>query len=68
MFDDSPAASIRELKLDYARVLLAESDISVWELARLLNFSNANYFCSVFKKQYGVTPFEYHTKTIQQKK
>ena len=68
MFEESPAASIRERKLDYARVLLAESDISVWELARLLNFSNANYFCSVFKKQYGVTPFEYHTKTFQQKK
>jgi AraC-like DNA-binding protein len=68
MFDVSPAASIRELKLDYARSLLAESDIPVWELTRLLNFSNSNYFCSIFKKQYGITPYEYHTKMFQRKK
>ena len=68
MFDDSPAASIRELKLDYARSLLAESDIPIWELARMLNFSNSNYFCSIFKAQYGITPYEYHCRMFQKKK
>ena len=68
MFAESPAASIRELKLDYARTLLSESAIPIWELSRMLNFSNANYFCSVFKKQYGITPYEYHIRTFQQKK
>lgn len=67
LFTATPAASIRNLKLEYARNLLAESDIPIWELAKLLHFSNANYFCMLFKKQYGISPYLYHVQTFQKK-
>ena len=48
-----------ENKLEYAKLMLSESDASVTVIARELSYNGANYFSKVFKKHLGITPSEY---------
>lgn len=40
-------------------MLLAESELTVGEIARQVGFENDNYFIKIFKRWCGVTPSEY---------
>jgi len=42
-----------------AKQHLTYSERSVAEIAEMLGFSSATYFCRMFKKKTGVTPMEY---------
>lgn len=56
---------IKRQKVEYAKILLAESDKGVQEISDLLRFSSRNYFSAVFQTVEGVTPAAYraeHTK------
>lgn len=55
----TPAEYITLQKLEYAKKELADTDISITDLAYSLGFSSSNYFCSVFKKFMDCTPKEY---------
>lgn len=46
-------------KVDYAKKLLAESDLKIYEIAEQLGFENAFYFSKVFKKIEGCSPRDY---------
>lgn len=48
-----------ERRMKEAVRLLDETDVLVKEIASLVGFTNENYFFTVFKKNYGVTPNEY---------
>jgi len=37
-------------KVDMAKKMLIESDVSITDVAFSLGFSSSNYFCMVFKK------------------
>ena len=48
---------IKNLRLDYARELLAERDNPrVGEVALLCGFDDLSYFCSAYKKRFGKSP------------
>lgn len=47
---------VRQLKLQHAQRLLRFSQKSVVEISNLLAFDTPNYFITVFKKEYGVSP------------
>ena len=47
------------LKLEYAKNTLLNSNLSIEEIADLLNFESSAYFCRIFKKKMGLTPSEY---------
>ena len=47
-----------ELRIDYALKLLQE-DVSINQIAAIMNFSSQNYFSSFFKKALGVPPTKY---------
>ena len=47
---------IIETKLDKAKKLLCESNLSIAEIAHSCGFSNENYFATVFKRQYKLSP------------
>lgn len=47
------------LKTEEAKRLLCESDMPVNEISEILGFSEAKYFCNVFKSREGMTPLEY---------
>lgn len=50
------------LKMDYACRLLFDSDKTVCEIAYMLGYKDASYFCRFFKKRFKVTPSEYRKK------
>ncbi|MDO9234747.1 MAG: helix-turn-helix domain-containing protein [Aquabacterium sp.] len=45
-----------EVRLDYARTQLRNTDKSILSIARQAGFSDAGNFSHAFKRQYGVTP------------
>lgn len=55
----SPQAEIRHVQLRKARQLLAETQLSLAEIASRTGFTHAEYFSVVFKRELGVTPGGY---------
>lgn len=50
---------IQSLRINKARELLSATDKSMEEISRLCGFSSANYFGLAFKKETGLSPFNY---------
>lgn len=50
---------IVQTKLKEAQLLLAYSESSLSEISNFLFFSSQSYFQNTFKKQFGITPYEY---------
>lgn len=50
---------INSLKLYHSLELLKYSTLKVCEVAEILGFGSAYYFCRLFKRQYRMTPGEY---------
>ena len=48
-----------EHRLEYARQLLVNTDLSVNEIIRKIGYQNKTYFYKIFKQRYGITPSEY---------
>lgn len=55
----SPREYLRSLRLQRARALLGETDLSVTEVAVATGFSSAAILARWFKKQYGQSPYAY---------
>jgi AraC-like DNA-binding protein len=45
--------------VERARELLDNSDLTVTDIAFMLNFSSSQYFSTVFKQYTNITPVEY---------
>ena len=58
----TPHAYITNLKIDTAKILLKNPEISVTDVAMQLNFSSGNHFSAVFKRYTGYTPSKYRGK------
>jgi AraC-like DNA-binding protein len=52
----SPGRFLNELRLQEASRLVQDSNLPVKDIARRCGFSDANYFCKVFRKSFGVSP------------
>ncbi len=55
----SPVAYRMDLKIEYAKSMLINSDMSIENISDALSFESAAYFCRTFKKKTGLTPSEY---------
>lgn len=55
----SPREYLIDLRLNAAKTLLEESDMSVKNIAEFLNFESDAYFCRLFKTRTGLTPSEF---------
>lgn len=53
---DSPARHLVTLRLKRARQLLAQTHLTVAEIASRSGFSTAAHFCRLYRRQYGVSP------------
>ncbi len=49
-------------KIERAKLLLENSELSVVEISDTLHYSSAAYFCRCFKKRTGITPMEYRER------
>ena len=50
---------IRKFRIDKAKSLLVETNLTVGEIATLVGYANTNYFYYAFKKETGMTPISY---------
>ena len=62
----SLARYLKTKRLEYAKKLLENSDISLIDLTSKVGFNDYNYFCRVFKKSVHMSAKEYR-KTVRKK-
>lgn len=55
----APAKYFQELKLRKAKQLLTESSYAIKEIAFMLGYASTEHFCTLFKKNIGLTPRDY---------
>ncbi len=56
---------ILQVRLERAKLLLAETDLSLAEIAERTSLHYAEYLHSVFRKHFGVTPGQYRRETAE---
>lgn len=59
----SPINYMTHKRIEESKYLLAETDLSMSQIAQLLGFSSLSYFSQVFRKTQGITPLEYRHST-----
>ena len=55
----SPINYLISRRIDESKYLLAETDLSMSQIAQLLGFSSLSYFSQVFRKTHGTSPMEF---------
>jgi AraC-like DNA-binding protein len=50
-------------RIEESKYLLAETDLSLSQVAQLLGFSSPSYFSQVFRRTQGISPMEYRQNT-----
>jgi AraC-like DNA-binding protein len=63
----SPGKYITRVKIEYAKLLLQDEDVSITYVAEASGFANANYFAKVFRRETGMSPSEYLENAPRQK-
>lgn len=59
----SPINYMISRRIEESKYLLAETDLSMSQIAQLLGFSSLSYFSQVFRRTQSVTPMEYRRDT-----
>lgn len=54
-----PHQFLRDMRLSYARELLADTDLPVARISREVGYASPSHFISAFHTRYGVTPLAY---------
>lgn len=60
----SPKSYIEGLRINHAKALLKDTDLSSKEIAYQVGYNTPYYFCLTFKKKTGMTPSEYRKPQI----
>lgn len=60
----SPIQFLTEIRLKKSRELLRTTSIPIKEIAELIGYQDAFYFCRVFKKQYHMTPTNFRKQYL----
>ncbi len=55
----SPSAYVNRIRMEYAALMLAGSDLTINDIAGECGIENLSYFYRVFQRQYGTTPRQY---------
>ncbi|HEY0449991.1 AraC family transcriptional regulator [Actinophytocola sp.] len=55
----SPYQFVKEIRLNRARELLAEGELSVTQVSRAVGYSSASHFINEFRDRFGMTPRTY---------
>lgn len=62
-YGESPINYMISRRIEESKYLLAETDLSMSQIAQLLGFSSPSYFSQVFRRTQSVSPMEYRQKT-----
>lgn len=55
----SPGKYLTHVRVEYAKLLLGDEDVSITYVAEAAGFANANYFAKVFRRETGMSPSEF---------
>ncbi|MBF2048451.1 MAG: helix-turn-helix transcriptional regulator [Elainella sp. C42_A2020_010] len=55
---------LRDYRLEQARLLLAENQLTVQQVARAIGYSHSGYFAKAFKQKFGVSPKAYQLNGV----
>lgn len=58
----TPQAFLQDLRIEKAKILLMNTELSNQEIAMFTGFSYANYFAKVFKEKENLSPQAYRKK------
>lgn len=64
-FSESPSVYVRNLRIKYARELLASSEYPITDVAMLSGFNDVSYFSREFRKAVGMSPKEYGNSLLK---
>lgn len=60
----TPGAEIRRVRIEQAKALLRETDLTVTEVARQAGWSSSARFASVFRRETGMTPTDFRDSRL----
>ena len=63
LMDMSPSDFLKQLRMQRAEELLANSKMPVSQVAYAVGFTDPKYFTKCFRKETGMSPSEYRDKT-----
>ncbi len=63
-FGSSPKQFIIDMRIQNAKQLLAEGNLSIEAISEKCGFSNPYHFCRVFKQRIGTTPSKYRKENL----
>lgn len=66
MMGCTPTSYLNSIRLEQARNMLRNSNMSVAQIAHSTGFNDGFYFSRVFKKSFGVSPSAYRSKMIDE--
>ena len=58
----SPSAYVNKIRMEYAALMLAGSDLSINDISNECGIENISHFYRVFQRQYGTTPRQYRVQ------
>lgn len=64
-FGISPKQYILQKKIDTAKNMLLETDMSIKAISEMLRFADSHHFSNTFKKQVGMAPVEFRNRDGQ---
>lgn len=56
VFQTTPFGYLQSYRLDLARILLQDEDLTVTTVASRVGYANVSYFSRAFKRRFGITP------------
>ena len=59
VYGKTPLQDMNDKRIDIIKNLLKNTDMSISDISRKLNFNNEHYFSTFFKNHTGVTPTKY---------
>lgn len=61
VFQTTVFGYLQSYRMEKARQLIAEGDLSIGQVARAVGYSHAGYFAAAFKRKFGIKPKSYST-------
>ena len=53
---------LTDIRLEQAKKLLADNSYKIYEISKLVGYSDSSYFSRIFKKKFNLSPSEYREK------
>ena len=64
LFNSTPSKWIKAKRLEYAKILLLESDLNINQICYDCGFINSSHFIKSFKSEFNITPYQFRLSNM----